>query len=467
MTASGPEELPPSSEATATPTGNDRGAQAKGPENSPGAETARPNPVSNRVALQLYRGAGKAVHHNPLLRMAMAIPRTLRFLADNLERQLSGAEVEEGGIPVPHVSPSLAAHVALDEAILGLAMGPNRFPRRADYQRVGAELEATRKLYRERGWLDDPASYHRTPPPLEQPEIRKGQALTAEWPFRLEYESLHFESGFEPYPEEPGRERWLGYEPNHEAAAWVLRHDDDAERPWLVCLHGFAMGYPVMDFAAFAARRLHEELGLNLVFPVLPLHGHRKITRMSGDAFLSFDLVNTVHGRSQAVWDVRRVLSWVRSQGARRVGLYGVSLGAYVTALTATTDEELDCVIAGVPVCDFPSLFRQLSPGHIRIRAIDHNILGGAAEEVHRVVSPLAMPPRVPRERRFIFAGLGDRVASPAQTERLWEHWERPEVAWYQGGHVGYLWHSKVREFVTRALKSSGLEFLRNRGPRE
>jgi hypothetical protein len=217
------------------------------------------------------------------------------------------------------------------------------------------------------------------------------------------------------------------------------------------------MGYAVMDFAAFNARYLHEDLGFNLVFPVLPLHGHRKVTPLSGEAFLSFDLVNTVHGLAQAVWDVRRLLSWVREQSPTAIGVYGLSLGAYTAALLAGLDGELHCLIAGIPVCDFPDLFREHSPRHIRLRAIEHKILGGAAEDTHRVVSPLFLPTRVAPGRRFIFAGLGDRVAFPTQAHKLWQHWEKPPVLWYRGNHVGYLWSGEVRRFVDDALEECGL----------
>ena len=47
------------------------------------------------------------------------------------------------------------------------------------------------------------------------------------------------------------------------------------------------------------------------------------------------------------------------------------------------------------------------------------------------------MQPAIPRERRFLYAGLADRVIHPTrQVMRLYEHWDRPEVHWYQGGHV-------------------------------
>ncbi|HEY5155163.1 MAG TPA: alpha/beta hydrolase, partial [Acidimicrobiales bacterium] len=357
---------------------------------------------------------------------------------------------EVPGLPVPSVSPALAGQVAIDETILAMAMGPNRFPRRSDYERVGEELAQARALFAGNGWLDDPATYHPRPPDLRSPSIDRG------WALGQRYERLLFPSEWEPHPGEPGAERWAGYDANHTAVATVLRHPGPP-RPWVVAIHGFACGYPFMDFVGLHALHLHRDLGLNVVMPVLPLHGPRKINRFSGEEFLSFDLINTVHGLTQAVWDIRQILSWVRAQDAPAIAVYGVSLGGYVTALLAGLEDGLDAAVAGIPVVDFPAMFRHQSPIHIRLRAVEHEILDGNAEVVHRVISPLALEPRVARDRRFIYAGLGDRMAPPTQAHLLWKHWEEPEICWYAGNHVGYLWSKQVTSFLGRSLVTAGL----------
>jgi hypothetical protein len=146
----------------------------------------------------------------------------------------------------------------------------------------------------------------------------------------------------------------------------------------------------------------------------------------------------------------------VQAQGAPGVALYGISLGAYVASLLTGLVDGIDTVVAGVPVVDFPKMFRSQSPHHVRLRAVEHEILDGNAEIVHRVVSPLSFPPKVAADRRFIFAGLGDRMAPPSQAHALWRHWERPETFWYGGNHVGYLWSKQVTTFLNGCLASVG-----------
>ncbi len=386
----------------------------------------------------------------PPVRMLQAVPETGAFAVRTLLRRRSSEPVP--GLPATRLTPSLLAHVAMDEAMLTMLMGPERFPRRDDYVRVGAEVAAASRLFEQRGWLDDPASYHRTPPPLTQVQHGRG------WATGLTYERLVWESGYQPDPDEPGAERWAGYHSNRLAGAWMLRHPGDEPRPWLVCLHGFGMGYAFMDFPAFRAAHLHRTLGVNVIGPTLPLHGRRKVSRLSGDQFLGHDVLNTVHGLAQSVWDVRRAIAWVRdTHQPSAVGLCGVSLGGYLAALVSSFEPDLAAVVAGIPVSDFPAMFRSQSPPHITERYEEHGILGGPAESLHRVVSPLVLEPAVERDRRFIFAGLGDRLSHPRQAYDLWRHWDEPSVLWYPGNHVGYLWSAKVNSFVDEALRSTGI----------
>ena len=137
------------------------------------------------------------------------------------------------------------------------------------------------------------------------------------------YEELIFESEYLPHPGEPGRERWLSHEDNGTAVAWVLEHED-GDRPWMISTHGFGMGAAVTNIHGLAANWMHEELGLNVLMPVLPLHGPRSPTRFSGGELLQPEFANILHLFSQAVWDIRRLVGWVKQRTDRPIGLHGV-----------------------------------------------------------------------------------------------------------------------------------------------
>ena len=154
------------------------------------------------------------------------------------------------------------------------------------------------------------------------------------------------------------------------------------------------MGSPLVNFNGFASRRLHEELGLNLVFPCLPLHGPRRGGRVSGGELLETDFVNVVHAFAQAVWDIRRTLSWVRTRGPRGVGLYGISLGGYLSALTTALEDGIDAVIASIPMVDFTMAAQDnelwIFKRYEREFEIDYDVI----RAITRVVSPLSLPSR-------------------------------------------------------------------------
>jgi hypothetical protein len=78
-------------------------------------------------------------------------------------------------------------------------------------------------------------------------------------------------------------------------------------------------------------------------------HGPRRVFGRSGDGFLTGDFVDTLHAQAQAVWGVRRLVGWLRANQATAIGLYGISLGAYTSALVASLEDDLSCVIAGIP----------------------------------------------------------------------------------------------------------------------
>lgn len=354
----------------------------------------------------------------------------------------------DDGVPAAFPSLVLTGHAFADEAVIaGFRVLKPMSPESA-VVRASHEAEAALDLYGDRGFLADPASFHPAPPAVERPVSRPDRHRN------LRYERFSFDSLYEPFDGEPGRDRWLSYAANRRARAWVLRHSGEP-RPWLVCVHGTSMGKPSRDLTMFRARWLHEDIGLNLVFPVLPLHGPRGDSLPPNAAFPGEDVMDNVHGIAQSVWDVRRLVRWAAAQGDEPVGITGVSLGGFVAAMVAGLEPDLACAILGVPAVDLIDLIdhhstRQRDPQYLRMLDL--------ARQVGVVVSPLSLTPQLALDRRFIYAGLADRLAHPRhQVGRLWEHWGRPEVLWYRGGHVAFARNKAVGRFVRGALESSGL----------
>jgi pimeloyl-ACP methyl ester carboxylesterase len=189
----------------------------------------------------------------------------------------------------------------------------------------------------------------------------------------------------------------------------------------------------------------------------MPLHGPRRIGRRGGDGFFTGDFIDTLHAQTQSVWDIRRLVGWLRAQGAPAIGTYGVSLGGYTAALHASLDADIDCTIVGIPATDFTKLIESHVPRLVLRAAASIGLSFDSITQLLSVVSPFSFSPMVPHERRFVYAGLADQLTSPEQARDLWRHWGQPRAAWYQGGHVSFLWQPEVRDLIHEALLTSGL----------
>jgi hypothetical protein len=384
----------------------------------------------------------------PVVAVALLVASAATFVAAG--RASLSADPALSDVPEAKRSVAMSARVAIDEAVLAGQSFLIASPPSAEIERARGEVDAARGLFARRGWLAEPAAYHREPPPLTHPaiEVRRLRHRARQ----ILYEELSFESGYEPHADEPGRERWLGYAANRAAHAVVLRHAGHP-RPWLVCIHGYFMGNTRFGLWIFDAIRLHHRLGINVMLPVLPFHGPRKAGRFSGEGFLGGSIVDTVHAEAQSVWDLRRLLGWIRASGAPSIGVHGVSLGGYNAALLAGLDAGLSCVIAGIPPVDLARLV-WTHAGTSVVRSLERaGIDRDEVAELFRVVSPLAFEPKTAHERRAIYAGIGDRLVSADHPRDLWVHWGRPRIVWTQGGHDPRT--PEARRLVESTLRAS------------
>ena len=260
----------------------------------------------------------------------------------------------------------------------------------------------------------------------------------------VEATHISFSSGFEVPAGLPGADRWEACRANHSVHAYLLEHDDAA--PWLVNVHGVKQGDPT-DMFVFRSGRHRERYGVNVVHPVLPMSGPR--ADRHSPQLPGVDLSANVIGLAQAAWDVRRTLQWIRQRSDAPIILHGVSLGSYVVALVAGLDDEPHAVIAGLPVVDYPGLIRR----HARRMELPDSDLAvvddPAIDRLYSSVSPLHVAPRIPVARRHIYAGKLDQISSAHQALTLWNHWEMPDMHWFDGGHLGgALWDRGVKRYV-------------------
>jgi dienelactone hydrolase len=79
--------------------------------------------------------------------------------------------------------------------------------------------------------------------------------------------------------------------------------------------------------------------GITIVEIAMPYHFERsRPGSVYADYMLSPNLGRTIQSMRQAVWDGRKLIRWLKSQGYREISVLGMSLGSWVAGLIAAHD---------------------------------------------------------------------------------------------------------------------------------
>ena len=269
------------------------------------------------------------------------------------------------------------------------------------------------------------------------------------------YTSLTWLDDYEVPADEPGAARYAEHRSNRLARAALV--EQRASRPWLVCVHGFGMGSPGLDLRRFAPSTCARTSASTSRFPVLPFHGRRN---PGGDAILTRGPGDRRPRQPPRAGPGRvgrpTAPALLRERTDQPIGLMGLSLGGAVAATVASLDEP-DAVLLLAPAVDLPTLMQEVgarfSPDEVAA-----STLAERSRVVLAPVSPLALEPKVPVDRRAIFSGTLDLFAKPStQAVALWRHWDEPELHWYHGGHVSLFWSPSARKGIDASLRRMGL----------
>ncbi|QNI05345.1 alpha/beta fold hydrolase [Mycobacterium kubicae] len=276
------------------------------------------------------------------------------------------------------------------------------------------------------------------PAPTELPKIvsRRASPL-AERAAGGTVENISFASSFRAVNPKL-RQRWSGFEANTTVRAQHWRHTD-GPRPTLCVVHGF-MGSSYLLNGRFFALPWYYRSGYDVLLYTLPFHGKRaeRFAPFSGFGYFAAGLSGFAEAMAQAVHDFRSIVDYLCHSGVERVALTGISLGGYTSALVAAVEHRLQAVIANCPVVTPTTMFDEWFPTNKLIK-LGLRMSGISREEMVAGLSyhsPLTYPPLLPKERRMIITGLGDRMAPPGQAALLWEHWDRCALHWFPGNHV-------------------------------
>jgi len=288
----------------------------------------------------------------------------------------------------------------------------------------------------------DPKAFFPTPPPADIQRYRRLPLLRG-WREKIRWKS-HYQAWNKDY-----RASYAAYEANDTCWAEWWRHSDGG-RPTIICIHSWATAQAPIQEWVFAAWRLYLA-GWDVVLPVLPFHGKRTPRQawFSGQLFPGTKPGRCNEAFGQAAWDIRSLIFALRERGSGPIGVTGASLGGYTSAMLAGLDSELAFCIPVIPLVSFgDTLWTHGEGGPHRKRAEALGVTIERLREVYAPHSPLYWKPAIPRERLMIVAGRGDRVCPPEHIEWLWDHWGRPRIAWFEGGHIIHFGRRRVMREV-------------------
>ncbi len=252
------------------------------------------------------------------------------------------------------------------------------------------------------------------------------------------------------------------YEPFHPAAraihgaapenhtAYARLWTSGSGRPVIVLLHGWGGGNPRVTSVTFGAQYWMRH-GFDVCAFTLPYHGARA-PGPSGALFPGGNPLRTNEAFGQAIFDLRALAIALRARGASAIGVFGMSLGGYTTALWASVDPTLDFAVAMIPAVSFAKLMWQHGDKHpARQRAASAGITEDLLADAFAVHAPTTRPPCLPPARLAVIAGRGDRITPPEHAEQLAAHWDVP-VGWFDGGHLAQLGRGEAIRDVRKKL---------------
>ncbi|HWY25557.1 MAG TPA: hypothetical protein VNX47_11600, partial [Nevskia sp.] len=178
---------------------------------------------------------------------------------------------------------------------------------------------------------------------------------------RVEARLLRFDSPFEPLHPEL-RANWRRYRRNSVACAQHWTHPD-GPRKTLMFVHGFVADPYWLNSRMFALPWLYKA-GYDILLVTLPFHGARRAWAepFSGYGYFAHGLASLNESMLNAIHDLRVWLDYLFERGAPSVGVSGLSLGGYLSALLASVDGRLSYCIPNSPVVSPVDMARDWLP---------------------------------------------------------------------------------------------------------
>ncbi len=151
------------------------------------------------------------------------------------------------------------------------------------------------------------------------------------------------------------------------------------------------------------------------------------------------------------------MINWIKRNKKGPVILIGISLGGFITNLTALVEQEIDVLVSIFYANRLSYSIWNTNPGKF-IRA-DLEFHGVTYEELvqhWKIIEPNQAMPIMNKENILLIAAKYDQYVHFQDTDYLWSSWDKPTRYMYHTGHAGIVLRRKKIAFDT-------IEFIRRR----
>ncbi len=213
--------------------------------------------------------------------------------------------------------------------------------------------------------------------------------------------------------------------------------EDWRNRPAMIMLHGWNGENCYRLLFPLLARRFHR-MGISLLSFHLPCHGKRRAPCSPGNDFISPDLSAMVRSTRQALADVQALIGWLKQEGCGPVGVWGISLGAWLAGLLACHDDRLSWAVLMTPVVRMDLAIQELefcAPIRRSLAGRDLPLRG---------LNLTDHCPLMDRQNLLLIEGLHDLFVPPARVEELWKAWGHPPIERLPHSHMTILFSRKA-----------------------
>lgn len=283
------------------------------------------------------------------------------------------------------------------------------------------------------------------PPPITEMRVRRSLADRV-----VHTSTLSWQSGHTVLCPRYQQRHEGEYKRNLTAWARWIRPDGHRRPACLIYVHGWLEPGSWIEEATLF-QKWTRDLGIDVVHVSLPFHGRRnpRGALFSGEYFWTADLVRSVEGVRQAIYDVRACMSWLRTKGYDQVGVSGISLGGSLTMILACVEPTPDYVVPIVAHLELEDAVEE-APILWRMKR-DLERWGIDRARRRSLFTRLGISQYLPvlrPDRQLWIEAREDLYINPELVKRQWRDWGRPPIHWIEGGHMTFPLHAG--EFTQR-----------------